>query len=82
MYLAAKNEVQATSEKPEKKQNEDDVVIPRQTRKWVMRGKGAGNALRDSGINDRAKLDDADHRSEQKQKNAADALHFSKCACI
>jgi hypothetical protein len=82
MYLAAKDEMQATGEKCEKEQNENDVVIPRQSRKRVMRRKSAGNALRNIGINYRAKFDDADHRSEQKQQNSADAFHHSECASI
>ena len=65
MYLTGEDEMQSTGEKRKKKQNENDVIIPRQPGKRVMLSEVSGDILCYSRIGDGAKLDDANHAGEQ-----------------
>jgi hypothetical protein len=82
MSPASENEMQSGSEQREKTHNENDVHIPRQTRKRIMLGKLSGDLLCDSGVDNGAELNDAHHGGHQKHENATENSHFSKALGI
>src|ERR1700732_1021843 len=78
MYLALENEMQSTREQPEKGEDEDNMVIPREPRKWIVSRKSVRDGLRDGGIGDGTKLYKANHDSQEKRKDTDDESHLSK----
>jgi hypothetical protein len=76
MFLALKNEVESAREKPKKKQNENDVVIPRHAWKWIVSSKCSSQTLGDSWIGNSTELHDADHRGEKNHDDAQDTFHL------
>ena len=79
MYPALENQMQSAREQSEKCQDENDMVIPRQPRKWIVSRKPARDGLRHSRIGDGAKLDKANHGRQEKREDTKGESHLLKC---
>jgi len=78
MFFTREYETQSDAEEKQKCHDKNDVHIPRQSGKRIMLGESAGEISCHSGIDKRAKLNNADDRGEQNHDDAADASHLSK----